>query len=168
MNLPWRQITLDGVHYIATSVTEAETKEIQHLARGKYVLEIGSAWGYSAIAMALAGADWVMAVDPHPRDDWYQTMQANLTFYGVADRVSIVRRYVQEIELPQRFFQFAFIDGDHEYLSVVRDLKICKAAGIPQVACHDYGEENCPGVKQAIDELRCQIDVHDTLAVLYL
>ena len=60
---------------------------------------------------------------------------------------------------------FVFIDGGHEYNTVVNDLNYCKEVinlnGT--VLCDDYNLGSAPGVKKAIDEfvnlnnLKCEI-----------
>ncbi len=62
-------------------------------------------------------------------------------------------------------FDFVFIDGDHRYDTVIRDIKnglaILKEGGI--LAGHDYGHEDWPGVKKAVDELFPQREVIKTI-----
>lgn len=128
-------------------------------ASGGDVLEAGSAFGYSAIVMALAGAR-VAAVDPHTWvPDSLAGMERNVAAYGVADRVSILAE--SSVSAMSAFaaegtrFGLVFIDGDHSAAAVRADvagaLKILRPGGI--LACHDYGEDCCcPGVRQALDE----------------
>ena len=157
MKLDWRPVALtpDGPR-IDTSVTEAETAELQRLSAGKSVLEVGSAYGYSAIAMALAGA-YVVAIDPHEQLASYDTMGANLDAYGVADRVSIFRGNSQTW-MPAMMpagYHLVWVDGDHSAEMVTHDVtwarKLLRKDGT--LACHDYDEDTCPGVRQALDAL---------------
>ena len=57
MHLPWRGMPVgdDGLR-VSTSLTGNETQALAGLAAGCDVLEVGSAFGYSAAVMALAGA----------------------------------------------------------------------------------------------------------------
>ena len=156
MKLEWRDVSLGGPP-IHTSLTLAETNELQRLANGKEVLEVGSAYGYSAIAMALAGA-YVLAIDPHQQLGSYDTMCANLTAYGVDDRVEIFRgdsRTWMARDVATRGYDLAWIDGDHSVEMVVHDVagarKLLPATAT--LAVHDYDEDTCPGVREALDAL---------------
>jgi predicted O-methyltransferase YrrM len=159
MHLPWRDVAPGAGPAISTSVTDAEAAMLGRLAAGRQVLEVGSASGYSAVVMALAGADHIVAVDPHT---WipgsYEAMLANLAAYQVTDRVEIIREYSQSA-LPQLAgedarFGLVFVDGDHSADAARHDLrwalKLLKPGGV--LAVHDYLEDCCcPGVREAAD-----------------
>ena len=162
---------------VSTSLTVDERNELARLAAGREVLEVGSAYGFSAIAMTLGGAASVLAVDPHT---WCKTpssvddMIRNVQAYGVDDRVNIVVNTffnaALSLESQDRKFGLIFIDGDHSYDTVKHDFthaqRLIQAGGV--IACHDYLELCCcPEVKQALDELVPQgpMYVVDTLAV---
>lgn len=168
MKLEWRDVVLrEGYPAINTSLTLAETEELQRLAAGKLVLEIGSAYGYSAVAMALAGGH-VTAVDPHQQLGSYGPMMANVLAYGVASRVDIRVGEARQI-LPhlKAEFDLVFIDGDHSAEAVGHDVMaardLLKPAGF--LTCHDYGEATCPGVKQWLDSWKVPPRLVDTLAI---
>lgn len=172
MKLDWRPMVLgdDAGPPINTSLTVAETAELQRLAKHADVLEIGSAFGYSAVAMALMGAR-VTAVDPHTWLGSYQTMIANLQDYGVSGRVRIDARLSFEV-LPELAeggwaFDLVWVDGDHEAPAVSHDVdwarKLLRPGGT--LACHDYDEDTCPGVRQALDAWRPPAKLVDTLAI---
>ncbi len=165
MFLPWRPVLLAGgpVPAIATSVTEAETLELQRLAAdATQALEVGSAFGYSAIAMALAGAH-VISVDPHaelgshPVTGSLAVMRGNLDAYGVADRVTMLVEPSQTAlpKLEPGSYDLIFIDGDHVEGTVIHDvewaLKLLRPSG--WLCCHDLDEGTCPGVRAALDRL---------------
>jgi predicted O-methyltransferase YrrM len=156
MHLPWRDLAPGAGPGISTSVTEAEAQELGRLALGRRVLEVGSAFGFSAVVMALAGAERVTAVDPH---DWIpgslEGMTANLAAYGVADRVEIVREQSQAV-LPalaaeEAQFGLVFIDGDHSAAAAAHDMRWALRLLGPggAVAVHDVAECCCPGVGEA-------------------
>lgn len=170
MLCPWRDIAPGPGPTISTSLTGAETAELARLAAFADVLEVGSAYGYSAIVMALAGAT-VTAVDPHVWLDSYGHMQANLGVYGVAEKVTILRDGA-EAALPRlvamgRRYGLIWIDGDHSTEAVARDVRLALPLLAPggTLACHDYGEETCPGVAQALNAWRRPDRVVDTLAI---
>ena len=162
MHLEWRDVQPgpDGPA-ISTSVQDIEAAELGRLAAGKNVLEIGSAFGYSACVMALAGANHVTAVDPHT---WIpgslQVMGDTVGAYGVGDQVTILAMssYTVMPELAEDGDRFGliFIDGDHSYPAVRHDgewaAKLLEPGGT--IAFHDYGEDCCcPGVRHAIGDM---------------
>lgn len=153
---------------IATAVTAAEAAELGVLAAGKTVLELGSFFGFSTIVMASV-ADMVYSVDWHQGDehagqyDTWNDFRANLQGYGVKDRVHAVKGRFEE-EVPKLYEQGvrvdgAFLDGQHDAVSVRRDLDLALTLVKPGgwVAFHDYGrsgENGHPGfeVTQVADE----------------
>lgn len=159
VSLQWREMSIMGGVPISTSLTEAETAQLMSLAAGREVLEIGSAFGYSTIAMALAGAAHVTSIDPHTNEDSFDALKANIEAYGVVDKITTIEkrslRALPQLITSRRSFGLAFIDGDHRYnhvrYDVSRSMKMLERGG--WVACHDYGEADCPGVKEACDEL---------------
>jgi predicted O-methyltransferase YrrM len=165
MHLPWRDV--DG---ISTSLTQAETAKLQQLATDGFVLEIGSAYGHSAVNMAHT-ARHVTAVDPH--DGYgslpgsYEQMCVNLDKHGVRDKVTIVRSTSSEWFGPafSRVYDLVFVDGDHREEAVLADVNAAwgalKSGGV--LACHDYGEESCPGVKAALDKWAQPDEIVDSL-----
>src|SRR6266542_1030498 len=171
ISLPWRPVSLDGGPQILTSVTEAETAKLQALAADAgEVLEIGSAYGYSAIAMALAGAR-VTAVDPHAGEnpDSLAGMMGNLQAHQV-NTVTLRVGTSQQVlpTLPLAWFGLVFIDGDHTEATVEHDVrwarKLLRPGGV--LACHDWDEATCPGVRAALERvLGVPGELTDTLAV---
>lgn len=173
MQLHWRSIPvpLGEGPPISTSLTSAETTELQRLAKGGDVLEIGTAYGYSTVALALV-ANQVTAVDPHLTHASYGDVLANLKAYGVT--ATVLRDYSQ-IALPALLragmrYDLVWIDGDHTAEGVEHDvvwaLKLLKPGGV--LACHDWDEVTCPGVRVALERLfGGPGDLTDTLAVYH-
>jgi hypothetical protein len=166
MHLEWRDVPAgpDGP-VISTSVQPLEAAELARLAAGKTVLEIGSAYGYSACIMALGGAKSVTAVDPHT---WipgsFEAMCANLDAcdaLGGANGDVLILTATSQVALPKLAdngtrFGLIFIDGDHAEGAVRHDgewaRKLLEPGGT--IAFHDYGEDCCcPGVRPAINGL---------------
>ncbi|HVE27901.1 MAG TPA: class I SAM-dependent methyltransferase [Sporichthya sp.] len=170
MKLEWRDVSLGDGPAISTSLTMAETEELQRLAKDAEVLEVGSAYGYSSVAMALAGGR-ILAVDPHQWLNSLGPMRANLAAYGIADKVEIwaedSRTFLPKLADAEQKFDLIWIDGDHEAHAVAQDvanaLKLLKPTGT--LACHDYDEATCPGVRQALDAWKVPPRLVDTLAV---
>ncbi len=158
MHLPWRGMPAgDGGLMVSTSLTGNEAAALAGLAAGRDVLEVGSAFGFSACVMALAGAKHVTAVDPHTWLNSYDAMMANLDAAGVTGQVTIVRGHSPGIlaTIPGPF-GLVFIDGDHGAAAVMADVEAARKllAGGGVLACHDYGEDCCcPGVRAALDAL---------------
>lgn len=160
MHLPWRDVAPGDGPAISTSVTDAEVAELARLAEGRTVLEVGSAFGYSAVVMALAGAK-VTAVDPHT---WlpasHEVMTGNLAAYNVAGRVQVVRE-ASQVALPRLAeegarFGLVFVDGDHSTEAARHDIRWALQLLDPggTLAVHDYLEDCCcPGVREAADGL---------------
>jgi len=168
VKLEWRDVVLrEGSPAISTSLTLAETEELRRLATGKDVLEIGSAYGYSAIVMALAGAR-VTAVDPHQQLGSLGPMTANVLAYAVASQVDIRAGEAQRI-LPhlQAEFDLVFIDGDHAAAAVARDVTMSRdlLRHTGTLVCHDYDEDTCPGVREALDAWKVPPRLVDTMAI---
>lgn len=171
MRLFWRDVQIGDGPFINTSLTERETAELQRLAKDGDVLEIGTAYGYSTVALALV-AKSVTAVDPHLTHGSHGDVLANLRAYGVSDKVAIIQSYSQHalpaLHAEGRRFDLVWIDGDHTAPVVENDvtwaIKMLKPGGV--IACHDYQEVTCPGVRVALDKMfGGPGDLTDTLAV---
>lgn len=167
MKLEWRDMPI-GNSVINTSLTLAETAELQRLAGGKDVLEVGSAFGYSTVAVGLV-ANSVTTVDPHTGHNSLGVLIANLEANGLTGKVRWIAGRSQDI-LPTFIaaFDLVWIDGDHTAEVVEHDvtwaLRLLRPGGV--LACHDYDEATCPGVKVALDKLfGGPGELTDTLAV---
>jgi predicted O-methyltransferase YrrM len=176
-------------------LSEAEAEALASLATGKTVLEVGSWLGRSTVAMARTAA-LVVSVDHHrgslehqaepykdpvlrdPVSGDYSTLRrfvANLEESGVRDRVvPIVAPFASVAPLLERIFDFAFIDAQHDYQSVMDDAGLawgCVKHGGPLVF-HDYGEWS--GVVSAVAALQrhwrasLEVPAGTTLAVLHI
>jgi predicted O-methyltransferase YrrM len=164
MHLVWQPRDPGVGPAILTSLDPAEADELGRLAKGRQVLEIGSAHGYSAVVMALAGAERVTAVDNHNGLTWLgdtlTTMHLNLNAHGVADKVEIMQGDSGDV-LPrlaeeERKFGLVFVDGDHNADGAERDitlaLQLTEAGGV--IAVHDYLEHCCcPDVLHVVNRM---------------
>lgn len=172
MKLEWRDVAIGDGPPIHTSLTLAETDELRRLATNADVLEIGSAYGYSTVAIGLVARS-VVAVDPHQWLNSFGVLMENLAAYGVTSRTVVeIRRADSWTVLPElratgRKFDLVWIDGDHEAHTVAHDVGLgrllLREGGT--LACHDYGEDTCPGVAEALDQWKRPPKVVDTLAV---
>lgn len=170
MRLPWREKALPiGDRTgppISTSITDRELVRLGELAAGRIVVEIGSAYGYTAIAMARPrngdrGAAHVLSVDPHDGfgslPDSFWRMRANVQAYGVAHVVSMLRIRSDDVWPMLAALdvspELVFVDGDHRYDAVVSDID-CAWSLLTHggtLAVHDYGEATCEDVMPAVE-----------------
>jgi predicted O-methyltransferase YrrM len=169
MKLEWRDVPI-GASVINTSLTADETAELQRLAAGGDVLEIGSAFGYSTVALGLV-AESVVAIDPHITHASHLALVSNLEANGLSPKVAVWIGRSDEL-LPVLFgtnrrFDLVWIDGDHTAEMVTHDVqwarKLLRPTGT--LACHDFGEETCPGVAVALNAWKSPPKLVDTLAV---
>lgn len=146
-------------------LTDEEGRALAYAARGKDVLEVGSYKGKSTIWMARV-ANSVSAVDtfdgrgtPRP-EDTLKEFANNLLRYNVTGQVKVYQGPAEEILTEVMYrptrFQFAFIDGSHDFASVYRDVKLVtryldENGGM--IGCHDYENETEPGVTAAVNKL---------------
>jgi hypothetical protein len=144
--------------------SDVEAAELQRLAAGKTVLEIGAFKGLGTLLMAQAGAT-VWSVDWHrgdsggdgplgPRDTlcaWW----TNVRRHHVEDQVvGLVGRSRDVLPiLKQESFDLVFIDGDHAYESVLSDAILCRELVKPggTLVFHDYSRD-WPEVVRAVDD----------------
>lgn len=166
----WRRVSLTpGGPPIPTSLTAAETATLQQLARGGEVIELGSAMGYSTVAMALV-ATHVTAVDPHSGIPGSRVaFLRNLQAYGVSARVTLVNStsaaYCQGCDHTAAA-DLVFIDGDHSYPAALHDLRCASRLVRPSgaIAIHDYARID--SVRRAVGDWSSAVPrVVDSLAV---
>lgn len=148
-------------HDVPGWLTEEEGRELMRLAAGKAVLEVGSYCGRSTVCLART-AGTVSAVDTFDgrgtalEGDTYPTFLANLERYGVADKVAVYRGTSGKVLPPMPpVFDLAFIDGSHDFKSVLRDAALAADCLRPGglLAFHDYDNAADPGVRAAVDAL---------------
>lgn len=142
-------------HEVEGWMTEEEGRKLAELSAGKRVLEIGSYCGRSTICMART-AEHVTAVDyfdgrctPQPQDT-LEKFRANIDRYGLTNKVTIANPD-EDLSGP---FGFAFVDGAHDYESVLRDAhrasQLLDEGGL--IAFHDYDNGRDPEVTEAVKD----------------
>ena len=173
---------------VLSAVTYAECARLAELARGARVLEVGSYYGRSTVALASVSTA-VHAVDPHEGgpSDATRTLDdflANLDRYGVRDRVVVhVGRSTQVLPMfRDGGFSLVFIDAMHQRPDVDVDLVLSARCLEPGgcLALHDYGLDGVQvgdrweafGVTEALHEFveltgAARPEVVDTLAVIH-
>jgi len=154
ISLPWRPLAPRGYgEMIETSITEREADKLYDLAEGCNVLEVGSAYGFSAVVLAL-GARHVLAVDSHHAHPLsLAKMRQHMRAHGVADRVTIVvANSLVFLPALEAQFDLVFLDGDHRFSGLWADLEQARRLLAPagRIAVHDYEERSCPDVRPAV------------------
>lgn len=164
-----------------------EGRALAELARDKRVLEIGGYCGKSTICLAQA-ADWVVTVDPHDRrgtpkpKSTREELLANLERYELGNVTAMTATLREACDsLEDEVFDIIFIDGQHDYESVVDDVECAQKLLSPDglLVFHDYrlyaGQYDGrwdPGVTEAVDNLLAAgaelISTNATLAVVRL
>ncbi len=106
------------------SVTDEEAGILRELARGQYVLEIGTGLGVATRAMAET-AKRILTIDSDP---WVEDPGVkNVVF--LRQREGIGRRVSDD--------WLAFVDGSHVYDAVRSDLQWLRYLGVEVIAMHD-------------------------------
>jgi predicted O-methyltransferase YrrM len=154
-----RWASVNGGPPIFTAIDEREAQALAAYAHDR-VLEIGSAYGYSAIVMASAGAQ-VTTVDCHEGENpgSFVRLHANIADYRLRHRITAIcdtsQRVLPAYTRDGRRFEVVFIDGDHSLDAARHDIALGWELVAPggYLICHDYGEPGCPGVAEALDEL---------------
>lgn len=131
--------------------------ELLAIARPKSVLEIGCYRGVSTEVWLLHCAQ-VVAVDPWPDVTIRRDFLARCGHYP---HLTMIEGFSPIALAPLNLwpasaqkFDLCYIDGDHSYEAVRRDIEACKALVRPGmfIGGHDYGGD-CPGVQIAVDEM---------------
>lgn len=128
------------------------------------IVEIGSFKGKSTVALSL-GSKWISekkrtiyAIDPFISNgyyrDYFNEFQNNILNYRLANYVTPIKKFSHEaIQNCPKSISALFVDGDHSYSGVKRDIELYAPKVVPGgfIAFHDYTVY--PDVKRAVDEL---------------
>jgi len=131
-----------------------DLQEVFKIARPRSVLEIGCYQGVST-EFWLLHCQRVVAVDPWPEPAVLRRFLARCGHYP---HLELVRGYSPAaIESkvaagPFGPFDMVYIDGDHSYEAVKRDIAAARLVGTTWLAGHDHGGD-CPGVDKAVKEI---------------
>lgn len=165
---------------VPSAVTQEECSKLSSLAKDKVVLELGSQFGRSTIALA-STAKMVHSVDWHDGDPYSGYEESiskfleNIKKHGVREKIVMHVGSFQDVlaTFKEGMFDFCFIDAFHEEESVVQDanrvLPLMKTSGL--VAFHDYGRPQF-GVTKAVnafaDTRKAKIEIRGSLAMVKL
>lgn len=144
---------------ITNEVRERCGENLAMVEIGSYAGESAEAWAKSGIFSSITCVDmWKNGYDPY--DPAAPTAElAEKSFDRVAERYPVIHKMkTGSIEAASSFedgsLDFVYIDADHRYESVKRDIK----AWLPKVrkggilAGHDYHTDCWPDVVRAVDE----------------
>jgi predicted O-methyltransferase YrrM len=152
-------VNREAWHDIPGWLTTDEGAELQRLAEGKTVLELGAYRGRSTVALALVAAhvvsvDWHQGCPELQPESTLEAFEANLLSHGVWEAVSVVAERIEVVGpiLPSEWFDLAWIDSAHDAASVARDtrlaLRCLKPGGM--LAFHDcFDTTVCDGARAA-------------------
>jgi hypothetical protein len=128
------------------------------------IVEIGSYKGKSTVSLGL-GSKWIserkrtiFAIDPFmPNGEYiynFDDFMSNILNLRLVNYVSPIKKFSQDAtqDCPESISAL-FVDGDHRYLGVKRDIELYAPKVVPGgiIAFHDYTV--FPEVKRAVDEL---------------
>lgn len=119
-----------------------------------YVVELGTAMGWTAIALALADpAREVASYDPFERNEVSRYL--DLVPEDVRRRVAIIVAPTDEGPRVERPVDLLYIDSSHEREGTIRELEawapVLRKGSV--IVFDDYVHPDFPGVRQAIDQL---------------
>lgn len=133
----------------------------ENVKNSKVHVDIGTLWGGSAIAAALAGAETVICIDPFvgyyggvdpSYNGVYPTpmdVLANFAKFGVEKRIIVIKAYSHPFPLLSKF-DSVLIDGDHSYQGCYQDFDnvrfLCK-----KIFFHDADNPDVAGVINPIN-----------------
>lgn len=157
-------------------MNDAELELLASFAKhSKNIFEIGCYFGRSTRALADNTCGKVHAIDSWDVENYngdgnpafdsniitYNIFRCNLNDHIASGKV-VIHPYNWEDFIPNCLSDFIFIDGDHKYGAVKRDIKkafeYLKAGGV--LAGHDF---NWPGVQRAVGEEIGQVYVKETI-----
>jgi hypothetical protein len=124
------------------------------------IVEIGALFGLSTQAILEGGAGKVVVIDNFQwnpiglTSDRHESMlSANLRYFIRKGRVVIFKGtssdYINN-KLASEKVAMVFIDADHSYEGVLKDINMAELLNAPIICGDDY---NFPGVKQAVHEI---------------
>jgi predicted O-methyltransferase YrrM len=136
-------------------LSKQDEAELRRLATGKTVLELGAWHGRSTVVLSDV-AKYVVSVDRHEGiagTDDSDSLPEYLEHVRPLRNVALVVAHFQDfvpLLSPFGAFGLAFIDGDHDYRAVLRDIALALHVDPPVVAMHDYDYDE---VRQAATEV---------------
>jgi hypothetical protein len=133
---------------------------------GRFVVELGTAQGWTAISLALAHPELeVISYDPFQRPEPQRYLE--LVPEQVRRRVTLVLERGDSGPRTDRPVDLLYIDTTHEQADTIREFEawrpVLRDGG--WVALDDYAHPDFPGVKEAISEMQLDGEERDGLFV---
>ena len=153
----------DCVEYIDRRIREINEREI-------WFLEIGAYKGLWALAFNILCIEnrkvpkyvtvtW-MSQDPNNRDllKTKKYYHDNGYFFELMDADSTLKESLQNVMAIKESYHFVFIDGDHSFPSVMKDIKNYAHLASDLLIFHDINTKNC-GVYKAIQNSAITLNI---------
>lgn len=148
MHIP-REVRPEGPH----SVTVDDASALFDLSCDRVVLEIGTYSGYSTKIMSY-NAIKIITIDPFILGMTYKMIKESFIPYK---NIELIYGYSHDVipNLQDNYFDLLFIDGDHNYNSVINDFEVSipKLKNNSIVLFHDYNKSYSKSVVPAVDFL---------------
>jgi hypothetical protein len=122
---------------------------------GRFVVELGTAQGWTAISLALAHPEReVISYDPFQRPEPMRYLE--LVPEQVRRRVTLVRERGDSGPRTDRPVDLLYIDTSHEQEDTIRELEAWRPVLRDRawVVLDDYAHPDFPGVKAAVSEMQ--------------
>jgi predicted O-methyltransferase YrrM len=152
---------------LVSSARPSDLGRLLELARGRQaVFELGTGSGWTAISLALADSSRrVVSYDPHDlgRPDRY----LGLVGETVRDRIELRPLPGESGPASGERVDLLFLDSSHQREETLSSFQAWRDAVVPGgiVAFHDCDHPAYPGVREAIEQLDLDGELHDGLFV---
>jgi len=153
----------DCIEYMNRCICQIDDKEI-------WFLEIGAYKGLWALAFNIlcnenqkipryATVTWI-SQDPNNQDlfktkNYYHDQGY---FFELLDADSTLPESLKRVMAINKFYHFVFIDGDHSFASVMKDIQNYAPLASNLLIFHDINTKNC-GVNKAIQQSRIPLNI---------
>lgn len=138
-----------------------ECRKIQEFAEDKICLEVGSLYGRSSACLAEVAKE-VHIVDTFESEhgNIFKQFQENVQGYNnIFPHIGLSKEIIPKM---RKKFDLIFIDGDHSYIGIRRDVTICwpklKVGGV--LFIHDYHNDAFTDIRRYINETFTILDGH--------
>lgn len=119
------------------------------------ILEIGFCIGLSATIMSHLGADRIVSVDPSDHEECIGSANKLRADWGPS--FTFYNQRSNQFRDGGRHFDLAFIDGDHEYQSILTDIGVCRGLGIKTMVFDDWHPHFGPHTQRAVIDAKLRV-----------